>query len=291
VIGASGVNNAISGADARRVRLSGAFDIDVSGASQNLGDSWSLVTASNAVHGSNFRVNAFVEHTPGIWSNENGYAYSESTRLLTVVPDVPTIAYTNFDEPAIGVFNFVPGPDDEELGFQTFSTPTSGGVNPYQGVRESLTSADSPVFSQRSLDATTTFDFVDLSMHEGVTVWADVRLSDSVFEANDFVRLLVSDGTNQIVLLDASGDELNALNEIATLTYRTYSAIIPNSWSRAQLIYQSRTDSGAGVEQFDLDNVAFQGWSTNVPEPSTLALLAVAGPFMGRQIVRRRKPS
>ncbi len=82
-IGASGVNNAISGSSALTTLINGVFEFDLSGATSNEGDSWSLVTAANTTYGSSFEVAGF-DNTSGVWSN-GSYLFNQSTGLLTLV--------------------------------------------------------------------------------------------------------------------------------------------------------------------------------------------------------------
>ncbi|MCO6046539.1 PEP-CTERM sorting domain-containing protein [Aeoliella sp. ICT_H6.2] len=93
VVGASGVNNSISGGGPQTA-LDGDFVIDLSGASTNLGDNWGLVTASSAAYGSTFSIAGFTEAGPGIWtSSANGatYAFETATGSLSVVPEPSSI--------------------------------------------------------------------------------------------------------------------------------------------------------------------------------------------------------
>jgi autotransporter-associated beta strand protein len=94
VIGASGVNNAITGASANQVLLNGIFDLNLTDAGANPGDSWTLATAANRTYGTTFGVNGFIENPAGLWNNYAGYAFSESTSMLTVVPLPATAAWS-----------------------------------------------------------------------------------------------------------------------------------------------------------------------------------------------------
>ena len=82
VIGANGVNNAITGPSAQQVSLNGVFNIDLTNASTHAGDFWTLVSAANAAYGSTFGINGFT-YAGGLWRNTNGYAYSQSNGQLT----------------------------------------------------------------------------------------------------------------------------------------------------------------------------------------------------------------
>ena len=93
VIGNNGVNNTITGASANQVLLNGIFDLDMANAGAQLGNSWTLVTAANTAYGATFGVNGFTENA-GLWSNGNGFAFSESTSRLVVVPKPNTVAWS-----------------------------------------------------------------------------------------------------------------------------------------------------------------------------------------------------
>jgi hypothetical protein len=84
VIGPSGVNNTISGGGALTA-LNGDLSIDLTSASDTLGDTWSLVTA-NASYGSSFNILGFTE-VNNTWRN-GVYQFSESTGILSVAPSL-----------------------------------------------------------------------------------------------------------------------------------------------------------------------------------------------------------
>ncbi len=97
VIGAPGVNNKIFGNGT--LRLSGAFNIDLTGASTGLGDSWQLVGPSNAnfvtTYNPSFSVNGFTDMGNDLWqksANGTVYEFSELTGLLTVIPEPSSVA-------------------------------------------------------------------------------------------------------------------------------------------------------------------------------------------------------
>jgi len=100
VIGASGVNNKITGDGAgQTVNLDGAFTFDLTGAGTTVGDSWTIVDYAGlaAVNvGATFAVtNAGWTETAGVWTgtDTNGatYAFSESTGVLAVIPEPATM--------------------------------------------------------------------------------------------------------------------------------------------------------------------------------------------------------
>ena len=84
-IGASGVNNSISGTGT--AAFNGEFNIDLSGASSTPGDSWTLVNAATLTEsfGATFTIPGFIESN-NVWLSETGtYAFSEATGVLSVV--------------------------------------------------------------------------------------------------------------------------------------------------------------------------------------------------------------
>ena len=93
LIGANGVNNSISGIGIPE--FDGNFNINLTGASTNMGDSWTLVSATGKTFvDATFAVNGFTSLGGGLWQETapNGatYQFSESTATLTVVPEPAT---------------------------------------------------------------------------------------------------------------------------------------------------------------------------------------------------------
>jgi autotransporter-associated beta strand protein len=94
IIGASGVNNTVTGSGA--AALDGDFTFDLTGASTTLGASWSIVNVGTLAEtfGSTFSVNAFTDAGSNLWtkpiSGSLFYQFSESTGVLKVVPEPAT---------------------------------------------------------------------------------------------------------------------------------------------------------------------------------------------------------
>jgi hypothetical protein len=84
VIGAVGVNNAITGVAARNTALNGVFQFDVSGADYDYGNSWQLVTAANTTYGATFNVPGFINNA-GVWRN-GSFTFTQATGVLAVAP-------------------------------------------------------------------------------------------------------------------------------------------------------------------------------------------------------------
>lgn len=91
VIGANGVNNSVSGTGAENV-FNGDFNLNLTGAGTTIGDSWTLVSASNKSFGSSFTVVGFAESND-IWrksvSGLGNYTFTEATGVLTLVVPEP----------------------------------------------------------------------------------------------------------------------------------------------------------------------------------------------------------
>jgi hypothetical protein len=102
VIGASGINNSISGTGPETI-LGGDFTLDLSGASTNLGDSWALVTATNKTYGSTFNMVGFADAGGGLWKN-GGFEFDTATGVLTyAVPEPASLALVGLAMIATGV--------------------------------------------------------------------------------------------------------------------------------------------------------------------------------------------
>jgi hypothetical protein len=91
-IGASGVNNHISGTGT--ATYNGNFNLNLTGASTNLGDAWTLSSAAAPSYGATFSVNGFVNEGNGFWaqaipSSTNYYVYNQNNGVLMVQETVP----------------------------------------------------------------------------------------------------------------------------------------------------------------------------------------------------------
>lgn len=207
------------------------------------------------------------------------------SRLFGVHPDSPNgfgsvfavtieepFAATYFDEPAIGQSRYVPGEGRREFGFETTKSPTSAlaGVALLDEKR---------VLSHRAVRATTSFDAVELGGYTNVEVSIAIHILNTNYEDGDFLRVYVTNGIETVDLFYEAGtsgtDRLE--NIAATLAtpgsnpFLTISGTLPSTWTLAQIVIDSSTDSSS--ERFDFDNVFFRG--TPVPEPPSMIIAAL----------------
>ena len=191
------------------------------------------------------------------------------------------IAYSTFNETPIGVTNWTPGTGNTELGFTT-AVLGQPGVDPILGTYDSSTSPRR--FRMRSSNAATTFGTADISQYDGVAASIDILIKSTTYESGDYVLAILSngpDGTEHIPLIDLSDSEMNSNQDV----FLHYETMIPDSWTQATLTISSYTNSSAGAESVDFDNIFITG--VPVPEPST-ALMLLAAAFAAGWAWRRR---
>jgi probable HAF family extracellular repeat protein len=189
--------------------------------------------------------------------------------LLTPTAEPPLLAFTEFEDPPLGSANFTPDPASVELGFAT-TTSATGGQNPLAGVANDP--ARGRVFSHRSINAATTLEAVDLTGYDDVFVSLSLQVANTTYEAGDFVRAYVTDGTQTIDLVNFSATAgMDAIDSLAGDGFLRYRATIPNDWTQARLVISSSTNSTQAPERFDFDSIEFRGVAV-IPEPSALAI-------------------
>ena len=210
-----------------------------------------------------------------------GFNPESSTHAYLLTPfSTQVFAFTGFNEPPIGAISYTSGPVAEEIGFMTTSS-TSGGSNPLIGVAFVGESGARRAFAHRSINATTTFDIVDLAPYDETSVSLEMQVANTTYELGDFVRVFVTNGTDTIDLINSVANAgSDAIDDLAGNGFVRFSAFMPNEWTQATLVITSSTNSTQGAEQFDFDGIEFRG----IPEPGTwgLALMALAASFFAR---------
>jgi len=186
-----------------------------------------------------------------------------------------TIAHNDFTEQAVGSQTWTPSQGQIELGFYTTKANQTHGDIVSMGAYNSPTSPQR--FRMRTVDGQVVFDQVNLAGYRDVTVSIDVLIKSTTYEAGDYYRAVLTNGTDSIDLAWVEGAGLNAL---AKDMFINYTVAIPNTWTTAQLILSSFTNSSEDAESVDFDNIYFQG--VPVPEP-TMLLILCTGVFLKRR--------
>jgi len=195
VIGASGLNNAISGT--ATTTIDGQFDFDLSAASTNTNATWTIVanTLTNS-YGPNFRVSGFDGVIGGNWTNTtNGvkYVFAQSNSVLSVqsndvVP--PYTAWVNYWQGLDPTFTNTAGnADPDGDGFDNDVEFAFDG-NPTVGTPALMTAT--PVGSN------VVFNWIQRTNDVGYTVQKNGTLTNEWTEA---IGLTISDSTNQTGVL------------------------------------------------------------------------------------------
>ncbi len=164
------------------------------------------------------------------------------------------IAATWFDEADANDGTWTPGAGDTELGFETSFTPTSG-ADSRATIVEAGENADVRFLSHRSVNATTTFDAVDLSAHRGVRATIILRVLDTGYESADRLRIVATSDEASISLVDVTGD--TGLDGFADDRYRSFSAPIPDEWDEVTVAVTTSSNSSAGAERYDIRGLEF----------------------------------
>ena len=96
-VGGPGTNNSVGGAGSALFR--GSFNIDLTSATTNTGDSWTLVSGVGKTYGISFAVAGFTNNSAGTWSfatNGVTYQFEQSTGVLSVADASPIDGYANW---------------------------------------------------------------------------------------------------------------------------------------------------------------------------------------------------
>jgi len=229
---------------------------------------------------------------PGGTSQDSNKAYGPGAFMLQQFNGPPlvervTIAKNHFleqsyvaDNGGIGTVNWSPGASDTELGYTTTGIVEQGAVNHTLGPYDSGSSPHR--YRVRGYAADVAFSAVDISMYNDVQVSLDVLRTDG-FEAGDYFRAVLSNGTDTMDLVRLEGAAIN--NQTAGSWY-TYTAAVPESWASLLVTVSASDNSSAGAEVLNFDNLVISG--TVVPEPGTLVMLLGAA-VLGLIAWRRRR--
>ena len=149
VIGASGVNNSVSGTGAQTT-FDGRFAFNLFGASTTVGSSWTIASASGQTFGSGFSVDNFTRqgggNGPGYWDYNAGgfyYEFDTSSGILSVVsaPSTPPVApgFTGVKVSYIPV-------DDGNTNTSEYGYAGSSGINEAAFICSALTTVSNQQF-------------------------------------------------------------------------------------------------------------------------------------------------
>jgi autotransporter-associated beta strand protein len=135
VIGATGVNNAFTGAGSALFR--GSFLFDLAAAGTNTGDAWTIVSVTTPSYDGSFRVSGFTNNASGTWTRvTNGvtYQFVQATGVLSIPGAGPTNAYGQWltNHPSLTGTNTNATADPDGDGFTNGSEFAFGG-NPTAG--------------------------------------------------------------------------------------------------------------------------------------------------------------
>jgi hypothetical protein len=134
------------------------------------------------------------------------------------------------------------------------------------------------VIAHRSINATTTFNAVDLTKYDKVRFSMRMGVANTSYEAGDFVRAYLTNGTSTIDLINISGSGMVALDRLEILGRAggllPYSTIIPDDWTQATFVITSSTNSTEGAERFEFDSTEFRG-TVVIPEPCTRGVAVI----------------
>jgi len=172
------------------------------------------------------------------------------------------------------------------MGFST--TSTNQGASPLAGTVATVEAPTTPVLMHRGVNATTTFDAIQLGAWDLARVSMMVRVGKTGYEDGDFLRVYITDGTSNIDLLNELGNTASTSDPLELLGDRAYfrvEGLVPENWASVRLVMSSSSNSTAGAEFYAIDSVEFTGVA--VPEPGTIVLgLGVAFLLMRKRRAR-----
>jgi len=195
-----------------------------------------------------------------------------SAIVLAPAPACATvIAYTNFDEPALGANTYSPGTTGKELGFTIGDTdPSVVNTRDHTDALTDLGKMDQGqcYFLKRPGTNKLIFDTVNLAAYDDVIVSVWIYVPNVTFGTTDGITIsVVYDTVNTATLLSITGDTALAPYKAKWSQIASTAGAIPDSATSAYL----KIGSGMSQESEDfwVDDVLF------MPEPATLALVGV----------------
>ena len=202
------------------------------------------------------------------------------------------IAFTNFDEPALGANTYSPGTTGKELGFWLTPSPDLDPVvvsdKDHTDASTDLGKADQGqcYYFTRPDGNKLRFDDVDLAAYNDILVSVWIYVPNVTFGSGDGVTISVVYDTNYTAtLLSISGDAQLSPYKDNWSQIASSAGAIPDSATTAYLKIGSGMSQA--TEDFWVDDVLF------TPEPATLALMGfgTAGIlWVSRRRSRKRSP-
>ncbi len=267
VIGASGVNNSVSGAGASVV-FNGEFNFDLTGAGTIPGDSWAIVTASNVTYGATFAVTGFTDMGDGAWQKDaNGttYQFDESTGILSVyVPELveDPISYFLFDtEETVlngdlalpGLVNINPGWDgesgDDIPGWTAIAPGTVDGGTGGGGTGDSA-DGDGWHGALNSVDPNI-YNIADANMVEGIEYTFTAQFKPRWYCDQMMMSVVANDDPNFLLASNVTTFPINHLEDAAPWYAGSVSYTATASDADKKIgIYLNADDTGGWV-RFD----------------------------------------
>jgi len=225
-------------------------------------------------------VNLPPEVVDDVYSIEEGSTLSIGFDLVQAA-GLEMIAFTSFEEPAVGALEYTPGPGAQELGFTrlidanndgTFGDEDAGGVYGVVDTSDNLTLP----FTDGSQGYETTgsnggaalqphtllsFDAVDLSGSTGVELSFDVFVAVRGYETNDLLKVWVEafdgDETDLLTIIEVNGDQIDAADGITEGQWNTFRLLIDEKYQRATLRIETSTNATSLGKGFIFDNIVF----------------------------------
>lgn len=121
------------------------------------------------------------------------------------------------------------------------------------------------------------FETLNTSSYDNRTLALNFWIPPSGYEADDFMKIVLEDGTNSYVLLDYADPNIdnNTSADDGTANWKTLAVNIDSLGAGANLTLKVMFDTNSSSENLFIDNVTFEG--RLIPTPGAGALLGLAG--------------